>query len=65
MTWQRPFGARCAGRGAYALVVMTKREPGKIVAVRKISPLVVGLGDGETYPRLRHPRHRSTIPVTS
>ena len=35
--------------GAYALVVMTKREPGKIVAVRKISPLVVGLGDGETY----------------
>ena len=35
--------------GAYAMVVMTKREPGKIVAVRKISPLVVGLGDGETY----------------
>ncbi len=35
--------------GAYALVVMTKREPRKIVAVRKISPLVVGLGNGETY----------------
>ena len=35
--------------GAYALVVMTKREPRAIVAVRKISPLVVGLGDGETY----------------
>ena len=35
--------------GAYAMVVMTKREPGKIVAVRKISPLVVGLGDGETF----------------
>jgi glucosamine--fructose-6-phosphate aminotransferase (isomerizing) len=35
--------------GAYALVVMTKREPRKIVAVRKISPLVVGLGDGETF----------------
>ncbi len=35
--------------GAYAMVVMSKREPGKIVAVRKISPLVVGLGDGETY----------------
>jgi glucosamine--fructose-6-phosphate aminotransferase (isomerizing) len=31
------------------MVVMTKREPGKIVAVRKISPLVVGLGDGETF----------------
>ena len=35
--------------GAYALVVMTKRDPRKIVAVRKISPLVVGLGEGETY----------------
>ncbi len=35
--------------GAYALVVMTKREPGKIIAVRRISPLIVGLGDGETY----------------
>ncbi|HSF84940.1 MAG TPA: glutamine--fructose-6-phosphate transaminase (isomerizing) [Acidimicrobiia bacterium] len=35
--------------GAYALVVMTAEEPGKIVAVRKISPLVVGLGDGETF----------------
>ncbi len=35
--------------GAYAMVVMSKREPGKIVAVRKISPLVVGLGDGETF----------------
>jgi glucosamine--fructose-6-phosphate aminotransferase (isomerizing) len=31
------------------MVVMSKREPEKIVAVRKISPLVVGLGDGETY----------------
>lgn len=35
--------------GAYAMVVMSKREPGRIVAVRKISPLVVGLGEGETY----------------
>jgi glucosamine--fructose-6-phosphate aminotransferase (isomerizing) len=35
--------------GAYAMVVMTKRESDKIVAVRKISPLVVGLGDGETF----------------
>ena len=35
--------------GAYAMVVMSKREPEKIVAVRKISPLVVGIGDGETY----------------
>jgi len=35
--------------GAYALVVMTINEPRKIVAVRKISPLIVGLGDGETF----------------
>ena len=35
--------------GAYALVVMTRHEPGKIVAVRRISPLIVGLGEGETF----------------
>jgi len=35
--------------GAYALVVMSIHEPDKIVAVRRISPLVVGLGDGETF----------------
>jgi len=36
-------------RGAYALVVTSSREPGRIVAVRMISPLVVGLGDGEVF----------------
>ena len=35
--------------GAYALVVVAKQEPGKIVAVRRVSPLVVGLGEGETF----------------
>jgi glutamine---fructose-6-phosphate transaminase (isomerizing) len=35
--------------GAYAMVVMSVRDPRRIVAVRKISPLVVGLGDGETF----------------
>ncbi len=35
--------------GAYALVVMTSREPGRIVAARMISPLVVGFGEGETF----------------
>jgi glucosamine--fructose-6-phosphate aminotransferase (isomerizing) len=35
--------------GAYALVAMSRHDPRTIVAVRKISPLVVGLGDGETF----------------
>jgi len=35
--------------GAYAMVAMSRLEPDKIVAVRKISPLVVGLGEGETF----------------
>ncbi len=34
-------------RGAYALVVVSRKEPGKIVAVRNASPLVIGLGQGE------------------
>jgi glucosamine--fructose-6-phosphate aminotransferase (isomerizing) len=34
-------------RGAYAFVVVSKREPGKVVAVRNASPLIVGLGQGE------------------
>jgi len=33
--------------GAYALVVLAADEPDKIVAVRMISPLVIGLGNGE------------------
>ncbi len=36
-------------RGAYALVVLSADEPDKIVAVRRISPLVVGLGQDETW----------------
>ncbi len=36
-------------KGAYALAVMKGDEPDKIVGVRKDSPLVVGLGDGEFF----------------
>jgi glucosamine--fructose-6-phosphate aminotransferase (isomerizing) len=34
-------------RGAYALVVISKKEPQKIVAARNASPLVIGFGEGE------------------
>jgi glucosamine--fructose-6-phosphate aminotransferase (isomerizing) len=34
-------------RGAYALVIISKTEPGKLIAVRNFSPLVLGLGEGE------------------
>ncbi|MDR5709631.1 MAG: glutamine--fructose-6-phosphate transaminase (isomerizing) [Armatimonadota bacterium] len=34
-------------RGAYALVAMCAQEPDRLVAVRMISPLVVGFGRGE------------------
>jgi glucosamine--fructose-6-phosphate aminotransferase (isomerizing) len=36
-------------QGAYALAVINEKEPGKVVGVRKDSPLVVGLGDGEYF----------------
>jgi len=36
--------------GAYALVVMSKDEPDKLIAARKSSPLVVGIGkEGDFY----------------
>lgn len=36
-------------RGAYALGIMTEHEPDKLVAVRLASPLVVGVGNGESF----------------
>ncbi len=36
-------------RGAFTLVVTSSREPGLVVAARRNSPLVVGLGDGESF----------------
>ncbi len=35
--------------GAYAIGVLNEAEPDKILAVKKDSPLVVGLGDGEFF----------------
>jgi glucosamine--fructose-6-phosphate aminotransferase (isomerizing) len=35
--------------GTYGIAVMHGREPGKIVAARKGSPLLVGIGDGEYF----------------
>lgn len=33
--------------GAYAIVVMDRSEPGKLVAARKSSPLLIGIGENE------------------
>jgi len=35
--------------GAYAIAVLSALEPDKVVAAKNASPLVVGLGDGETF----------------
>ncbi|MGD9992763.1 MAG: glutamine--fructose-6-phosphate transaminase (isomerizing) [Salinivirgaceae bacterium] len=35
--------------GAYGLVVMCKDEPDKLIAARKGSPLVIGIGQGEYF----------------
>jgi glucosamine--fructose-6-phosphate aminotransferase (isomerizing) len=36
-------------RGAYAIAVTSKKEPGRIVASRLAAPLVVGLGEKENF----------------
>ena len=42
---------RCAGgwTGAFTLVVAHRDHPGRLVAARRNSPLVLGVGDGETF----------------
>ena len=36
-------------RGAYALGIMAVNEPDRIIAVRKESPLIIGIGEGENF----------------
>ncbi len=35
--------------GSYALAIMCEDEPDKLIAVRKDSPLIVGIGEGENF----------------
>ncbi|MDE6299981.1 MAG: glutamine--fructose-6-phosphate transaminase (isomerizing), partial [Muribaculaceae bacterium] len=37
------------GVGAYAIAVVEKNNPDRIIAARKSSPLVIGIGDDETF----------------
>ncbi len=43
------IGALQKLEGTYGLAVVSSRDPGKIVAARKGSPLLVGIGDGEHF----------------
>ena len=36
-------------QGAYAIAVLSEREPGQIVVAKNASPLVIGLGEGANY----------------
>ena len=50
-------------RGTYGLAIMSPDEPGKIIAARMGSPLVLGIGDGENFiasdptPIMRHTKN--------
>ena len=35
--------------GTYGIAVLSSKDPGKIVAARKGSPLLIGIGDGENF----------------
>ncbi|MBA3826030.1 MAG: glutamine--fructose-6-phosphate transaminase (isomerizing), partial [Ktedonobacterales bacterium] len=54
-------------RGAYALVIMSRREPGVLVGARSNIPLIVGLGEHENFfasditALLRHTRRMVTL----
>lgn len=36
-------------RGSYAFAVISKKEPDKMVCIRKENPLIVGVGEGENF----------------
>jgi len=36
-------------RGAYAIAVISKRDPGRVIGARRGSPMVAGLADGEQF----------------
>jgi glucosamine--fructose-6-phosphate aminotransferase (isomerizing) len=36
-------------RGSFSIVVLSETEPGKLVAAKTATPLVLGLGDGENF----------------
>jgi len=36
-------------RGAYAIAVLSKRDPGRVIGARRGSPMVAGLSDGEQF----------------
>ena len=36
-------------RGSYAFAVISRKEPDKIICVRKENPLIVGIGEGENF----------------
>ncbi len=42
-------GAVAEFHGAYAIAVISTREPGRVVGARQGSPLVVGVGDGDHF----------------
>jgi glutamine---fructose-6-phosphate transaminase (isomerizing) len=35
--------------GSYAMVVMTERDPDRLICARKDSPLIIGVGNGENF----------------
>ena len=41
-------------RGAYAIAVLSEKDPDTLVVARKGAPLLLGLGKGENFCRVRH-----------